>query len=339
MAISISISSCTDTPNAGVDIPNAGVDIPNAGVDIPNAGVDTPNAGVDIPSAGVDIPSAGVDIPNAGVDIPKVWIYNKLKPSPTFPKEAELVAGMPETQKISSAMVEQFAGWAIDSVCYVDEYNSVAYFRVKGIGLKTIAGQTMQIQSDSATKETYSYVILSEIVKNKPFEFDVLYIPTAGVIIVCPTAQKDSFPNKTDLILVSKRDLKLRLINYADSVLHTFPVATGKNAGNKKREGDNKTPEGIFTIYAVHDASGWDYDFNDGNGRITGIYGKYFIRFKEHHHIGIHGTHLPETAGSRSSEGCIRMRNEDINSIVPMISTRKTLIVVTPAYEDVVVDG
>jgi lipoprotein-anchoring transpeptidase ErfK/SrfK len=126
------------------------------------------------------------------------------------------------------------------------------------------------------------------------------------------------------------------MINYHDSISLTCPIATGANPGDKKISGDKRTPEGIFTVYAVHDASEWDYDFKDGKGRIKGTYGKYFIRFKEHYHIGIHGTHLPESLGFRASEGCIRMQNENIENIVPMISNSKTLIIVTPALEDII---
>jgi lipoprotein-anchoring transpeptidase ErfK/SrfK len=151
-------------------------------------------------------------------------------------------------------------------------------------------------------------------------------------------AERDSLKkdDKTDVILVSKQDLKLRMIKYHDSMMLTFPIATGLNPGDKKKPGDKKTPEGFFTVYAIHDASDWDYDFNDGKGKIKGTYGKYFVRFKEHYHIGIHGTHLPETLGSRATDGCVRMQNESIEKIVPMISRSKTLIVVTPSGDDVV---
>ncbi|MDR2466210.1 MAG: L,D-transpeptidase [Prevotellaceae bacterium] len=141
---------------------------------------------------------------------------------------------------------------------------------------------------------------------------------------------------KTDFILVSKQDMKLRMIRLHDFQILALPMATGKNPGNKKKEGDKRTPEGIFSVYAIHDASEWDYDFKDGKGRIKGTYGKYFIRFKEHYHIGIHGTHLPETVGSRATEGCVRLRNSDLEHIVPMISRSKTLIAVTPAIADII---
>jgi len=260
----------------------------------------------------------------------------------TVMSETETVAALDSTaeaRKISSAALERFAGWTIDSVAGVGERDSVAHFRIKGSGREKIAGHTMRVQTDSATRETCSYVILGEIAKNAAFEMDALYLPEAGVVIVYPPERGEAIAERADLILISKRDMRLRLINLTDSVLLNVSAATGRKAGNKQRYGDKKTPEGIFTIYDIHDASGWDYDFHDGKGRIKGTYGKYFIRFKEYYHIGIHGTHLPETVGSRSSESCIRLRNEDLERVVPQISRHKTLIIVTPAYEDVIVGG
>jgi lipoprotein-anchoring transpeptidase ErfK/SrfK len=196
--------------------------------------------------------------------------------------------------------------------------------------------RTIDAPTDSLRHELWSYIILQDIAKNQPFELEVLYIPSAGVVVAyAPERNTQKKDDKSDLILVSKQDLKLRMIKFYDTTIHTFPISTGRNPGDKKASGDKKTPEGIFTVYAIHDASDWDYDFHDGKGKIKGAYGKYFIRFKESYHIGIHGTHLPETLGSRATDGCVRMHNKSLETIVPMVSRSKTLIVVAPAVEDV----
>jgi hypothetical protein len=251
------------------------------------------------------------------------------------------VKKLPEPRNIPSEIIAKFAGWTIDSVSCIENIAGASRFLIKGTGKEDVAKKSMRVQSidvqtDSVRKEIWSYVILNDIVKDRPFELEALYIPTAGTVLVyeskgCQQKKDD----KTDVMLISKQDLKLRMINYCDSSPLTLNIATGVNPGDKKKSGDKKTPEGIFTVYAIHDASEWDYDFNDGKGRIKGTYGKYFVRFKEHYHIGVHGTHLPETLGSRATEGCIRLHNEDIERIVPMISRSKTLIIVTPAIEDI----
>jgi lipoprotein-anchoring transpeptidase ErfK/SrfK len=255
---------------------------------------------------------------------------------------AATVCKLPEPRNVASEIIGKFDGWKIDSVACIANFDGVSRFLVKGVGREDIARrkmsvQTIDVQTDSLRQEVWSYVVLQTVAKDKPFESEVLYIPGAGVVVACEV-QRDTLKNndKTDLILVSKQDLKLRMINFRDTTMLTFPIATGRNPGDKKVAGDKRTPEGIFTVYAIHDASDWDYDFNDGKGRIKGTYGKYFIRFKEHYHIGIHGTHLPETLGSRATEGCVRMHNESLETIVPMVSRSKTLIVVAPASEDLI---
>lgn len=118
-------------------------------------------------------------------------------------------------------------------------------------------------------------------------------------------------------IVISKQTMTLTLYAEDGSVIVTYPVATGKNPGNKRRPGDMKTPEGEFTITQIQRASQWTHDFGDGNGTIDGCYGNWFIRLdaRPHKGIGIHGTHAPESIGTRATEGCIRLRNEDLDAL------------------------
>ena len=54
---------------------------------------------------------------------------------------------------------------------------------------------------------------------------------------------------------------------------------------------------------------------------IAGAYGPYFIRLltPPHRGIGIHGTHAPESIGTRATEGCIRMNNDDLRELRPYV--------------------
>lgn len=119
-----------------------------------------------------------------------------------------------------------------------------------------------------------------------------------------------------DLLVVDKTALELRIYE-RDSLINSFEIACGKYLGNKLQEGDCKTPERDFTICKIQDSSTWKHDFKDGAGLIEGAYGPYFFRLQGNSleadaGIGIHGTHIPQSIGSRSTEGCIRLRNEDI---------------------------
>lgn len=120
-------------------------------------------------------------------------------------------------------------------------------------------------------------------------------------------------------IIVSKKALMLYVTDETGDTLFARPVACGKNLGNKTRVGDHKTPEGEFKIKMMYDASSWKHDFGDGQGVREGAYGPLFFRLNvpKYNDIGIHGTIFPESIGTRSSEGCVRMRNEDIKALYP----------------------
>ncbi len=120
-------------------------------------------------------------------------------------------------------------------------------------------------------------------------------------------------------IVVSKKALQLYVINEKNDTLFQRPIACGENFGNKTVIGDKKTPEGEFKIKMMYDATSWKHDFGDGQGMRLGAYGPLFFRLNVpgFNDIGIHGTIFPESIGTRSSEGCVRMRNEDIKALYP----------------------
>lgn len=163
------------------------------------------------------------------------------------------------------------------------------------------------------------------------------------LVIVCGSFAWLAFHNQKELdkvenarfILISKQEMKLRLIDYKGNELFSAPVATGVNTGNKQKVGDMRTPEGVFQVADIQQAADWKHDFKDGKGEISGAYGDYFIRLAVpgHKGIGIHGTHLPESIGTRASEGCIRMKNDDLKRLVKLIYPPMT-VVITPAAED-----
>ena len=114
-------------------------------------------------------------------------------------------------------------------------------------------------------------------------------------------------------ILINKSSHTLSLLK-GDKLIKNYPVATGRNTGDKQRVGDNRTPTGKFKIVSIENASSWSHDFRDGKGKIAGAYGPWFLRLdaKGWRGIGIHGTHDPNSRGTNATEGCIRLSNEDI---------------------------
>lgn len=135
--------------------------------------------------------------------------------------------------------------------------------------------------------------------------------------------------NNATLILVNKEDMTLRLVDYRGKTLSSYNIACGKKYGDKTQRGDYKTPEGIFHISDIQDATAWKHDFGDGKGEITGAYGPWFFRLEVpgHKGIGIHGTHKPESIGTRDTEGCIRLHNDDLQELKQRVFIGMTVIV------------
>ncbi len=140
-------------------------------------------------------------------------------------------------------------------------------------------------------------------------------IATSALLMAVCGREQD---NRT--IVVSKQQLMLYVIQEGDT-LWSAPVGVGLNYGNKQKVGDMRTPEGCFEIVSIEKASHWTHDFGDGAGQRQGAYGDWFIRLKTpgFKGIGIHGTCFPESIGTRCSEGCVRLNNEDLKKLRRMV--------------------
>lgn len=119
-------------------------------------------------------------------------------------------------------------------------------------------------------------------------------------------------------IAVCKESMTLAVYDFNSCLRAVYPIACGRALGNKEKPGDMKTPEGLFSVQQIQDASAWTHDFGDGKGEIRGAYGSHFIRLKTpgHRGIGIHGTHDPASIGTRATEGCVRLNNSDLLELV-----------------------
>lgn len=153
------------------------------------------------------------------------------------------------------------------------------------------------------------------------------------------TGQRDGSGCDTvaDSIIVDKATMTMTVYGRGGEPISIFDVATGRIPGNKVGEGDMRTPEGRFLISEIADASDWTHDFGDGLGEIEGCYGPWFIRLATPGHtgIGIHGTHLPSSLGRRATEGCIRLHNDNCDSLRRMVAAGVPVIILpgTPDRE------
>lgn len=135
-------------------------------------------------------------------------------------------------------------------------------------------------------------------------------------------------------IFIDKPNYRLYLAN-KNQIVDSWGIALGKNAGDKKNKGDCRTPEGSFSISRIHDAATWSHDFKDGKGVINGAYGPWFIRLRTPgwQGIGIHGTHDPDSIGTRATEGCIRLKNEDLEHLKPLVKVGMKVVIAPDAVE------
>lgn len=150
------------------------------------------------------------------------------------------------------------------------------------------------------------------------------------------TSSLFSSPKETYRIVIVKSTFTLYLYK-GDSLQITYTVALGKNEGDKERVGDLKTPEGEFVISQIQNSSTWTHDFKDGNGKVKGAYGPWFFRLntegtrtisgKSWKGIAIHGTHDENSIGTRASEGCVRLRNKDLEELRNIVYVGMSVVI------------
>jgi len=155
------------------------------------------------------------------------------------------------------------------------------------------------------------------------------------IFVISSWMQAFAVNKQTTFILISKQELKLHIVDNMGDTVFSTPICIGQNYGNKQKVGDKRTPEGVFYVCNIHNAQKWLHDFGDGNGPIVGAYGPYFIRLHVpgYNGIGIHGTHLPESIGTRASEGCIRLNNEDLKKMLPFVYIPMKVIITSDARD------
>lgn len=135
---------------------------------------------------------------------------------------------------------------------------------------------------------------------------------------------------KNCFILISKKDYYLYVYEAQGNdtvMLAKYDCAFGLKKGDKTKQGDMRTPHCVnmfkpFHISEIKNSGTWRHNFGDGRGNILS-YGPYFMRLKLNSHkvasnrsIGIHGaTNNKLSVPGRASEGCIRLRDNDIKEL------------------------
>lgn len=127
-------------------------------------------------------------------------------------------------------------------------------------------------------------------------------------------------------IAVNKEACRLYLNNAFGDTLLCFPVCSSRNRGQKSEADDCKTPEGTFPLYGVYNSTDWTYKDTDSK-----CYGPIFLSLRTPRYwgVGIHGTNAPGSVPGRSSHGCMRLHNENVLQLKPMVH-KDLLVTVLP---------
>lgn len=159
---------------------------------------------------------------------------------------------------------------------------------------------------------------------------------------------KEKVDPEKALIVISKREYRLYVYETgSDTTLAaSFPVCYALNTGQKTKDGDSCTPhctmEHPFHVSEIKDASDWEFDFEDGRGKIP-AFGHWFIRLDlsksfpdnekvaKNRSIGIHGSTGNEASvPGRDSHGCIRLFDPDLITLHDNYVGVGTTVVVKP---------
>jgi murein L,D-transpeptidase YafK len=142
-------------------------------------------------------------------------------------------------------------------------------------------------------------------------------------------------PSQAHAILVDTS--RSRLFVYANDLgrpryVTDFYISLGKNGVEKSREGDQKTPLGIYTIGALM-------------GKLPNIYGAgaYPLSYpnewdklhgRNGHGIWIHGTPAEMySRPPRATDGCVVLTNEDLARIAKYVDVSRTPVVIGQGVE------
>lgn len=126
-------------------------------------------------------------------------------------------------------------------------------------------------------------------------------------------------------ITIDLSDRQLRLTD-GEQVIATYPVAVGRSGW--------PTPTGEFEVQQMIRDPAWMNPFTgeviDGGAPHNPL-GRFWIGFWTDgtNWVGMHGTPNPETVGTYASHGCVRLYNEDIQTLFDRV-TMGTPVVVVP---------
>ena len=132
---------------------------------------------------------------------------------------------------------------------------------------------------------------------------------------------------KVDLVRVDKSSRKMYLIE-GSRVIRMYEISLGKNhLGPKEREGDQKTPEGVYTLDYKNNKSIYHKSIHISYPNEKDRKNAAEKGWNPGGDITIHGQMGDAVSEGDWTEGCIAVSNEDIEEIWSMVNIPTTIII------------
>jgi len=173
-----------------------------------------------------------------------------------------------------------------------------------------------------------SLMILEEPVAVWAQEADDVLSKAIPDVLVYTDAEIGGASDTTSAVIVNKARQRIVLYQYDGHWKNVaqWPCSTGKKEGPKKREGDQKTPEGVY--FATRDVGQRFLSDTYGSRALPLDYPNWLDRSR--HRTGsaiwLHGTNKPLNA--RDSNGCVVIENAVIDRLARSIRLQRTPVII-----------
>ncbi len=112
-----------------------------------------------------------------------------------------------------------------------------------------------------------------------------------------------------------------------------YPADLGKNDGEKRTNGDKKTPSGIYFLEKKLEGNGLDHKLY-GDRAFTTNYPNFFDRLEGKGGSGIWFHAVPDSVPlTRGSRGCVVVRNEVIKEVTQYVKLSRTPLIIQDELE------
>jgi murein L,D-transpeptidase YafK len=151
-------------------------------------------------------------------------------------------------------------------------------------------------------------------------------------VLVHMDAEADDHPGMSFALIVDKSRQQARLYHFDGywQMVAKWACSTGKLAGPKQREGDRRTPEGVY--FVTRDVAGRYLSGTYGTRALTLDYPNLLDAHLSHSGsaIWLHGTNKP--LRDRDSNGCIVFENAAISRLANYMRLNRTPVIIVDRF-------